>query len=359
MKTTTSLILLLIGSITACGGGGGGNSNNVPGSTSALPSSSDKSASSVISSSVQSSAISSSSHSSSSTAETATLKVVGYTPSWSTSAAEIQYSKLTHINYAFVLPNADGSLQSLPEPQLLQTIVSNAHANGVKVVVSVGGWNDGDDSAFVAFAKTEEGRNRFTQEVIELVDTYQLDGIDIDWEYPNPGSEAENFRLLMAQLAEAMHSDNKLLTAAVIASGNTGNGVVAEVFNYVDFLNLMAYDKNSGDHSPYSYAEASIAYWSARGLPKHKLVLGVPYYARPSWSAYKTKVEENSANACRDTDGTDYWNGIQTIRQKAQLARNYGGIMTWELSEDTQGANSLLTAMTEALWNQPASFVCN
>lgn len=358
MKTTTPLLFLLIGTLTACGGGGGGNSNNIQGSASTPPSSSAQSTSSAAISSAQSSVISLSSYSSS-TAEAATLKVVGYTPSWSTSAAEIQYSKLTHINYAFVLPNADGSLQSVPEPQLLQTIVSNAHANGVKVVVSVGGWNDGDDSAFVAFAKTEEGRNRFTQEVVELVNTYQLDGIDIDWEYPNPGSEAENFRLLMAQLADAMHSDNKLLTAAVIASGNTGNGVVAEVFNYVDFLNLMAYDKNNGDHSPYSYAETSIAYWSARGLPKHKLVLGVPYYARPSWSAYKTKVEQNSANACRDTDGTDYWNGIPTIRQKAQLARHYGGIMTWELSEDTQSTDSLLTAMTEALWDQPASFVCN
>ncbi len=358
MKTTTSLIFLLISSITACGGGGGGNANSTQGSKSTLISSSIKSESSVASSSVQSIASSLSSKSSSSSAETTALKIIGYAPSWSTSAAEIQYSKLTHINYAFVLPNADGSLQSLPGPQLLRAIVSNAHANGVKVVVSVGGWNDGDDSAFVAFAKTAEGRNRFTQEVIELVETYQLDGIDIDWEYPNPGDEAESFRLLMAQLAEAMHNDNKLLTAAVIASGNVGNGVVAEVFNYVDFLNLMAYDKNSGDHSPYSYAETSIAYWSGRGLAKEKLVLGVPYYARPSWAAYKTKVEQNPANACRDTDGTDYWNGIPTIRKKAELARNYGGIMTWELSEDTNNTDSLLTAMWESLLNTPASFNC-
>lgn len=351
----TSLIFLLISSITACGGGGS-NSNSTQGS--AQTSSKMKSETSVASSSAQSSLISSSNNSSSSTADSAQLKIIGYAPSWSTSAAEIQYSKLTHINYAFVLPNADGSLQSLPEPQLLRTIVSNAHSNGVKVVVSVGGWNDGDDSAFTAFAKTAEGRNRFTQEVIELVETYQLDGIDIDWEYPNPGEEAESFRLLMAQLAEAMHSDNKLLTAAVIASGNVGNGVVAEVFNYVDFLNLMAYDKNSGDHSPYSYAETSIAYWSGRGLAKEKLVLGVPYYARPSWLAYKTKVEQNPANACRDTDGTDYWNGIPTIRKKAELARNYGGIMTWELSEDTNNSDSLLTAMWESLLNMPASFNC-
>lgn len=353
----TSLIFLLISSITACGGGGG-NASSTQGSASIQTSSAISSKSNAASSSSQSNVISSSSHSSSSTAETTALKIVGYAPSWSTSAAEIQYSKLTHINYAFVLPNADGSLQNLPEPQLLRDIVSNAHTHGVKVVVSIGGWNDGDDSAFTAFAKTQEGRNRFTQAVIELVNNFQLDGIDIDWEYPNPGEEAESFRLLMAQLADAMHSDNKLLTAAVIASGTIGNGVVAEVFSYVDFLNLMAYDKNNGDHSPYSYAETSIAYWSGRGLAKEKLVLGVPYYARPSWAAYKTKVDQNPANACRDTDGTDYWNGIPIIRQKAQLARNYGGVMIWELSQDTQGADSLLTAMRESLLGLPASFAC-
>lgn len=352
MKKTSVMILLLTNLVAACGGGGSGNSSVTPGSSKVTASSALNSSISISSSTAQSSS------QPSSTGITSPLKIVGYAPSWSISANEIQYNKLTHINYAFVLPNPDGSLQSLPSPSLLQDIVNRAHANAVKVVVSVGGWNDGDDSGFVALAKTAEGRNRFTQAVVDLVNTYQLDGIDIDWEYPNPGEEAENFRLLMAQLAEAMHADNKLLTAAVIASGNTGNGVLPEVFSYVDFLNLMAYDKNSGDHSPYSYAETSIAYWSARGLPKDKLVLGVPYYARPSWAAYKTKVQQNPINVCRNTDGTDYWNGIPTIRQKAQLARAYGGLMNWDLSQDTTGADSLLTAMWESLYGHSESFRC-
>jgi chitinase len=359
MNKTCVMILLLTNLVAACGGSGGsGNANVVPGSSKVIASSKQASSTPNSAAATSSSTSAQSSSQPSSTNSATQLKIVGYAPSWSTSADEIQYDKLTHINYAFVLPNTDGSLQSLPSPSLLQDIVSRAHANGVKVVVSVGGWNDGDDSGFVALAKTTEGRNRFTLAVVDLVNTYQLDGIDIDWEYPNPGEEAENFRLLMAQLAEAMHADNKLLTAAVIASGNTGNGILSEVFSYVDFLNLMAYDKSSGDHSPYSYAETSIAYWSARGLPKDKLVLGVPYYARPSWAAYKTKVQQNPANVCRNTDGTDYWNGIPTIRQKAQLARAYGGLMNWDLSQDTTGTNSLLTAMWESLYGHAESFKC-
>lgn len=317
------------------------------------------SSSSTPSSSIPSSVSSSSKSSSSSSVGSTGLKIIGYTPSWSTVESTIQYSKLTHINYAFVLPNNDGSLQGLPNPGLLQTIVSNAHAKNVKVVVSVGGWNDGNDSAFVAFAASDAGRTRFTNAVINLVDTYSLDGIDIDWEYPDPGVESDNYSKLMGQLADAMHSRGKILTAAVVGDGSTGDGVKNDVFGYVDFLNLMAYDQNNGDHSSYAYAQQSINYWANRGLPAAKLVLGVPYYARPSWAAFNSKVGQNSANACRDTDGSDYWNGIPTIRKKAQLAKNYGGIMTWELSQDTSGSNSLLTAMWEVTTGRAPSFTCN
>ncbi len=302
---------------------------------------------------------SSSSSSSKSSVAPGGLKIVGYTPSWSTVESTIQYSKLTHINYAFVLPNADGSLGGVENSGMLQTIVTHAHANGVKVVVSVGGWNDGNDSNFVTLASTSAGRTKFTNAVISLTDQYNLDGIDIDWEYPDPNSaESDNYSMLMNSLSSAMHTRGKILTAAVVGEGSTGGGIKNEVFGYVDFLNLMAYDANNGDHSPYSYAVTSINYWANRGLVASKIVLGVPYYAHPSWAAYNTKVGQNSANACRDTDGSDYWNGIPTIRQKAQLARSYGGIMTWELSQDTSGSNSLLNAMWEIITGRTGSFGC-
>jgi GH18 family chitinase len=289
------------------------------------------------------------------------MKIVGYMPSWAGSATAIQYSKLTHINYSFVLPNANGTLQGLPNPSKLQSIVTLGHANGVKVLIAVGGWNGGNDSAFESLAANASTRTAFVNNLMNLVEQYNLDGVDMDWEYPDPGASADNYALLMGQLSNALRARGKLLTAAVVASGFYGGGLKAEVFNYVDFLNLMAYDGGDGaDHSPYSYAVSSLNYWLGRGLPKEKAVLGVPYYARPSWAAYNTLVGSNSANICRDTNGSDYWNGIPTIRQKAQLARSQaGGIMTWELSQDTNTASSLLTAMYEAVNGLPGTYNCN
>src|SRR6185295_15680167 len=153
----------------------------------------------------------------------AAIRVVGYFPSWQGSVSAIQFSKLTHVNYAFVLPNADGSLQAVDNPSKLTSLVTAAHNAGVKVSISVGGWNDGNDSAFVSLAGNSTARTAFVNNVINLINQYNLDGADIDWEYPDTTSESNNYNTLMSQLATALHSRGKLLTAAVIAEGSTAD----------------------------------------------------------------------------------------------------------------------------------------
>ncbi len=52
------------------------------------------------------------------------FKVVGYMPYWAGDANSIQYSKLTHINYSFALPRADGTLKPLDQPAKFEFLVS-------------------------------------------------------------------------------------------------------------------------------------------------------------------------------------------------------------------------------------------
>src|SRR5690606_15775345 len=88
-------------------------------------------------------------------------------------------------------------------------------------------------------------------------------------------------------------------------------------------------------------------YWLGRGLPASKAVLGVPFYARPSWNSYRNLVA-SGADPNSDTYNGDYYNGLTTIRQKTQLAADRAsGIMIWELSQDTNDniAISLLNAI--------------
>jgi GH18 family chitinase len=121
----------------------------------------------------------------------------------------------------------------------------------------------------------------------------------------------------------------------------------------------MAYDIRDPNHSTYQDGVDSINYWKGKGLAASKTVLGLPYYAHPSWAAYKTKVAQNGANRCRDSDGSDYWNGIPTIRSKSSYARsNAGGVMMWEMSQDTTGSDSLTTAAWEAVTGRAGSYGC-
>src|SRR5690349_5788026 len=105
---------------------------------------------------------------------TAQFRVIGYVPSWAGDVNSVQYSKLTHINYAFLLPTATGGLQPIENPAKLQSLVSLAHANGVKVLISVGGWNDGNDSGFESIGGNATYRNTFVTNLVNFANQYSL-----------------------------------------------------------------------------------------------------------------------------------------------------------------------------------------
>ena len=281
----------------------------------------------------------------------AQFKVVGYLPTWAGNVSDVQFSKLTHINYAFALPTPTGGLQSLGGgASKLQSLVSAGHAAGKKVLIAVGGWNNADDSAFRLLAANATYRTNFVNALLGMVNQYNLDGVDIDWEYPTD-AESPNFTLLMQQLSNALHAQGKLLSAAVVASGSTGDGVQAPVFGYVDYLNLMAYDGGGSNHSTYNYAVQSLNYWKGRGLPVSKAILGVPFYGRSAteYVGYDDLLVRGASPNADSFNGVGY-NGIPTIKSKTNLAFDQGGgIMIWDLSDDARNANSLLTAIDQVV----------
>lgn len=285
------------------------------------------------------------------------FKSVGYLPSWAGDVNKVQYRKLTHINYAFVMPDATGNLPAPPNPTKLRNLVRLGHSHNVKVLISIGGWNNGDDSPFETLAASAATRRTFVNNVVKMVAEYGLDGADIDWEYPNPGASADHFTTLMAALGAAMHARGKLLTAAVISNGNT-QGVQPAVFGHLDFLNIMLYDGGS-PHANYDWAINYVKMWQARGLPASKTVVGLPFYSRPTYASYATLVAMDPANADRDcttvNGGQACYNGRATVAAKTGWALvNAGGMMNWELSNDTTDGTSLVDVIYRAAAGQRA-----
>src|SRR5688572_5053385 len=86
--------------------------------------------------------------------------VIAYFPNWVGSPATVEFDKLTHVNYSFVLTNNNGSLNG-PNDGLLRSLVTAAHAKGVKVGVAIGGWNGGNTAPFEAMASNAASRTAF------------------------------------------------------------------------------------------------------------------------------------------------------------------------------------------------------
>lgn len=288
------------------------------------------------------------------------FRIIGYVTD-SVIVELVPFDKLTHINYAFAIPNPDGTLKPLANGWKIDNLVEQAHINDVQVLISVGGW--GHDETFETLAADPAARDRLVQELVALVEKYNLDGVDMDWEYPDPitmsPDSAQNYVKLMQALGAEMRARDRLLTAAVVALGEYGEGVDTAVFDEVDFLNLMVYDRGGeGHHSSLEFAQQALAFWRSRGLPPEKMVLGVPFYGRPNYATYKELVAADPANAFTDEveqyGRTEYYNGIPTMRQKTRLAQEQAsGIMIWTLEQDTQDENSLLQAIYQTVHGSP------
>jgi GH18 family chitinase len=262
----------------------------------------------------------------------------------------IPYDRLTHINYSFLTPKADGTFNPIVNGWKLKKIVETGHAKNVQVLISVGGW--GWDAQFEEMAADPETRAAFVRNLTAFVEEYQLDGVDMDWEYPDPGPSSQNFLALITELRAAM--PDKLLTTAVVAYGDEyGLGVPAETFELFDFVNIMTYAGK--DHGTMEQFQKGLEYWSGRGLPREKIVLGVPFYSEPGEESFAKLVNHDPAAA--RSDSIEYvgvmqnYNGIPTIQAKTEIAmQEAGGIMFWALDHDAQGELSLVRAIYDMVY---------
>ena len=296
------------------------------------------------------------------------FKIVGYYPSWQPGKLDrIQWDILTHINYAFAIPTTEGTLLPLDNPSLASTIISQAHAHNVKALLAVGGWEYNGtilENVFVQATNTDEKIQRLVNSIMDMVNQYGFDGVDMDWEHPRRDMPSQTqYEKLMLALSSRLKAQGKLLTSAVL-SGVSPEGIeywdarahTDAVLNAVDWINVMAYDGGDGErHSSYDFAVNSGLYWkNTRGMPASKVVLGVPFYGRPSWASYDQILQANPNAYNTDTSMINgmlaYYNGIPTIKAKTTFAKqNLGGIMMWEISQDTADrSKSLLTAIGQA-----------
>lgn len=303
----------------------------------------------------------------------------------------VDYSKLTHVVFSFVHPTKEGNLLFNGKMAMdhLHDMVLKAHKHGTKIFVAVGGWYSIQGGESYEYFKTAisnpASRSRLVDELDSLMDRENLDGIDIDFEHPRSQEDAIHLLTFTKELSDRIHKEKKELSIAVHSKINSVTGSEARyvvykssLFDYVDYVNIMAYDGqwdgeyNAANLSPYPFTENIVNYWTSffeeHNLSKEKLVLGVPFYAQPENPAikqisYAAIINNNPANANQDSvqlNGTTYhYNGSETIKKKTKLAldHGFGGMMLWEAGHDAVGSNSLTGILSNFLVNSNNQFV--
>lgn len=280
---------------------------------------------------------------------TVSFKQVAY---WSDndddSLDDIDFSMLTHIIYNKVAVSSDGSL-TIPDEDDLEDMVEYAQASGVYAMVSIG---NSSDSAFNSIAADDDALDDFRENVEDLIDDYDLDGIDINWQFPEDDDEGDLFEDLIKEMDD-MADDEGVLLSYVVDSGEdddaTDDGIQDDALEYGDFLNVMALESTDSDdlHSSLEDAQEAISYWTNRCVVKNRIVVAIPAYSQGDGELdFKEIIEDDFDNACvdeasnvEDEDGNEYddinYNGIPTVTDKTEYAQSYaGGIVITSLEQD-------------------------
>jgi chitinase len=333
--------------------------------------------------------------------------------------------------------------------------LKQAHPN-LKILIALGGWTL--STYFSDVAATPEARAKFVRSCIDTFIRGDLptggwpepaggrgaaaglfDGIDLDGEFPgfDPGNGAHfspqdkhNATLLIQefrrQLADAAPRGKRYLLTAAISAGNVysvASWELQKIAHLLDFINVLSYDfhgpwdAETNFNSPFRLDPAdptplvnrptwnvtgTVDFYLENHVPRRKIVLGVPFYARqygqvPSannglyqpfdnagldpnqlqWDLTPTPTYHDLVDIAQIVSPTGvgllgytrYWGAAgepwlynpltgrfisyddpQSIAERVQLvkAENLGGAFAWEISQDADD-HALVNAMSPLL----------
>ena len=277
----------------------------------------------------------------------------------------------------------------------------------LRVLLSIEG-----DPAYFASAARPENRTAFVSSCISMFVQGHLapgveggrlfDGFDLDWEFPT-AADTDNYLALVQEFRrqlDALHPGSTLSVAWAPGLGRYQGLNFKAVAEVVDQINMMNYDYNgpwshttgilaplyaiTGDPQPANNIDATFVSYVQAGVPAEKMLLGVPFYAY-GWSGvadvnhglfqqgqpirgdhfYSAILSlEPQSKLFRDPasqtpwlyDGNNFWtfDDPVSIRAKLEFAhkQKLGGVMVWELSNDSADA-ALLRAIAAELRRSP------
>ena len=322
-------------------------------------------------------------------------RVIGYYPQWvqeSFTPDKIDYDVITYVIHSFAWPDEEGNILHY-DNMLSQSISNTVHDNGAKILLSFGGG--GQSWGFPASTSTPELREIFIDNIISICETYNYDGVDIDWEQPFSITEKNDLTSFIIELRQAFDDiyPDWIISMAVPVSDWAGQYYdFDQLKQSVEFFNAMTYDihgswtSHAGHNaplypSPPGDPEGSVSIGinyllNTRGIESNKLNVGIPFYGK-EYNASDINQPFTGGEVARYyneyhgliNNGWDYiWDSdgqvpylknttehkiitiddslSVSIKSEYAILNNFGGLMIWALGYDyIDGTQKLVQSM--------------
>tara|TARA_B100001167_G_scaffold175282_1_gene128407 strand:+ start:127 stop:1401 length:1275 start_codon:yes stop_codon:yes gene_type:complete len=321
-------------------------------------------------------------------------RVVGYYPDWMRNEFPPIYldmDVLTHVIHAFAWPDVNGNIISYDN----MLNISNSGIIHKKFLLSLGGW--GQDEGFAVVSASSELRHTFINNLLDVCDEYEYDGVDIDWEFPQSVYDRNNLNLLVSEMDSMFHDHDStlLITMAVPTSSWSGQWFdFGYLKNHIDFFNAMTYNmhgtwsSHAGHNSPLYQSppgdpdgscQTGINYLLlTRGVPADQINLGLPFWGiqfnasniNGSFTGSTEDIRYSEIPAMINNGWTYHWDSIaycpylisedqsklvtydnpESIAYKCEytMERGLGGVMIWALGYDvTTNGQELIQSIGE------------
>ncbi|HIW35087.1 MAG TPA: glycoside hydrolase [Candidatus Paenibacillus intestinavium] len=268
----------------------------------------------------------------------------------------------------YYLDDATGKLNDNSNAQLVKSMSEQ----DVDVIPLV--HNQFDKEMTTAFLKDSVAQNVFITALIKSLKAINVKGLNLDFENIS-AKDRDAFTAFVIKLTEAAHKQ-KLTVSVDLMRGdvrwnhNTAYDQAA-IGKVVDYVMIMAYDEHwtgsdeAGSVASMNWVEEGIMQYLDYGIPRNKLILGIPFYVREwridangklvdnrsiTMKNIAAVIEENGAVSSFDAKSGQYkytyqLNGYthvfwaetqQTVIERIKLAKKYelAGIAAWRLGNE-------------------------
>ncbi|OLN85019.1 Killer toxin subunits alpha/beta 4 [Colletotrichum chlorophyti] len=244
-------------------------------------------------------------------------RVVGYYEGWGARRScnaffpeQIPRGVYSIINFAFATidPQTFEVLPATPDdiPLYKRLTALKKDDPTLRVYIAIGGWTFNDPgptaTTFSDIARSEENQKRFIKSLIAFLNTYDMDGVDLDWEYPEAPDRSgrpedfENFPKFMDNLHKALKqtAGRGGLSITLPASyWYLQHFDLVKLKKSVDFFNIMSYDLHGtwdkgnqwtgeylNPHTNITEIDAALDLLWRNEVDQSMVVLGLAFYAR-------------------------------------------------------------------------------